>query len=124
MRRLALRCALSAKAGDGELKIIEEFQFEEPKTKRMADVLSALGVDSSVLVVTAESEDNVIKSARNIPAIKTTPASVLNVLDILSHKVLLMTEAAVRKAEQLWAGGLEKGGDDASLRGAAPSANN
>ena len=115
MRRLALRCVLSAKAGDGELKILDKFDFAEPKTKKMVEVLSALGVDSSALIVTPEPEVNVIKSARNLPAIKTMPVNVLNVLDILSYKMLLMTEAAVRQAEKLWGNGLTKGGDNASV---------
>ncbi|MFC2002377.1 50S ribosomal protein L4 [Chloroflexota bacterium] len=102
MRQLALRCVLSAKAGDGELKVLEQLNFEEPKTKEMLRVLTALAVDSSALIVTDELEKNVVKSARNLVGIKTLPASVLNVVDLLSHRMLLMTEAAVRKAEQLW----------------------
>jgi large subunit ribosomal protein L4 len=115
MRRLALRCVLSAKAGDGELKILEGFDFAEPKTKKMIEVLIALGIDSSALIVTPAPEKNVIKSARNLPEIKTMPANVLNIIDILSHKTLLMTEAAVRVAEKLWGNGLTQGGDDASV---------
>jgi len=102
MRQLALRCALSAKVRDEELKILQQLELEEPKTKRMAEILSALGVDTSALVVTPEPQENVIKSARNLKGIKTTPANLLNVLDILSHKMLLMSVAAVRKAEQQW----------------------
>ena len=115
MRRLALRCVLSAKAGDGELKILEGFNFTEPKTKKMIEALAALGIESSALIVTPEPEENVIKSARNIPGINTMPANMLNMLDILSHKMLLMTEAAVRVAEKLWGNGLKQGGDDASV---------
>jgi len=124
MRRLALRCVLSAKAGDGELKILEAWNFEEPKTKKMVEVLSALGVDSSALIVTPEPEANVIKSARNLSEIKTMPVNILNVLDILSYKMLLMTETAVRRAEQLWGNGITQGGDNASIRGAATSGDN
>lgn len=115
MRRLALRCVLSAKAGDGELKILDGFNFTEPKTKKMIEVLTALGIDSSALIVTPAPEENVIKSARNLPEIKTMPANVLNINDILSHKTLLMTEAAVRVAEKLWGNGLAQGGNDASV---------
>ena len=115
MRRLALRCVLSAKASDGELKVLEEWNFEEPKTKRMIEVLSALGVDSSALIVTPEPEENVIKSARNLSAIKTMPVNVINILDILSHKMLIMTEAAVRRAEKLWGNGLVQGVKNASI---------
>ena len=110
MRRLAIRCVLSAKAGDGELKVLEKFDFTEPKTKQMIAALAALKIDSSALIVTPEPEENLIKSARNIPAVKTTPAAVINILDVLSHKSLLMTEAAVRVAEKLWGNGT-KGGE-------------
>ena len=102
MRQLALRCVLSAKAGDGELMVLEQLKFDEPKTKQMAQILGALGVKSSALIVTDEPEHNVIKSARNLAEIKTMPANLLNVVDILSYKMLLMEVAAVRKAEQLW----------------------
>ena len=84
-------------------------------TKEMVQILTALGVDSSALVVTSEPEDNIVKSARNLPRIKTLPANLLNVVDILSHKMILMTEAAVRKAEQLWGQRLSREGNDASL---------
>ncbi|MDI6815163.1 MAG: 50S ribosomal protein L4 [Dehalococcoidales bacterium] len=113
MRQLALRCVLSAKASNGELMVLEQLELPEPRTKQMARILAAIGVDSSALIVTAEPEDNVVKSARNLQGIKTIPASLLNVVDILSYKMLLMTEAAVRKAEQLW--GLPKGGSNAPL---------
>ena len=102
MRQLALRCTLSVKAGDGELKVLKELNLEEPKTKKMVQILAALGVDSPALIVTSEPEDNIIKSASNLKGIKTMPANLLNVLDILSYKMLLMTVATVRKVEQLW----------------------
>jgi large subunit ribosomal protein L4 len=124
MRRLALRCVLSAKAGGGELKVLEGWNFEEPRTRKMMEVLAALGVESSALIVTPEPEENVIKSARNLPEIKTIPVNVLSVLDMLSYKMLLMTEAAVRRAEKLWGNGLTGGGDNASVRGAETPADN
>jgi len=96
MRQLALRCVLSTKVRDEELMILEKLELEEPKTKKMVQILAALRVDSSALVVTSEPEDNVVKSARNLKGIKTLPANLLNVLDILSHKMLLMTVTAVR----------------------------
>ena len=109
MRRLALRCVLSAKARDGELKVVEQLKLDQPKTKEMSLILAALEVDSSTLIATDEPEENVIKSARNLAGIKTTPASLLNVVDILSYKILLMTESAVVKAEQLWGERLPQG---------------
>ena len=124
MRRLALRCVLSAKAGEGELMILEQLKLDEPRTKEMARILAALGVDSSALIATSEPEEYVVTSARNLPGIKTIPASLLNVIDILSYKMLSMTEAAVRKVEQLWGKRLSQGGSSASLRGVTPSTNN
>ena len=124
MRQLALRCVLSAKAGDGELKVLEELTLPEPKTKEMVRILAALGVDSSALIATGEPEENVVKSARNLTGIKIIPASLINVVDILSYKMLLMTEAAVRKAEQLWGERLSREGNNAPLPSIAPSINN
>lgn len=109
MKRLALRCALSAKAKDKELMVLEKLELEKPKTREMEGVLAALGVDSSALIVIEKPAENVVKSARNLAGVKTLPASILNVVDILAYKRLLMTEAAVRRAEELW------GGSNASL---------
>ena len=102
MRRLALRCVLSAKLEDGELKILESLKLDEIKTKKMAVILDAMKVDTTTLVVTSAADVNVVKSARNLPGIKTLPANLLNVVDIISHRTLLMEVDAVRKAEQLW----------------------
>ena len=115
MRQLALRCVLSAKARDGEFMVLEQLKLDQPRTKEMVQILTSLGVDWSALIVTGEPEDSVIKSAGNLPRIKTLPASLLNVVDILSCKMLLMTEAAVRKAEQLWGERLSQGESHASL---------
>ena len=105
MRRLALKCVLSAKAADGELKVLEKWDFTEPKTKQMADALKALGIDTSALIVTPEPDENIIKSARNLQKVKTIPANIINVNEILSYRILLMTEDAVRVTEKLWGNG-------------------
>ncbi|UCG82264.1 MAG: 50S ribosomal protein L4 [Dehalococcoidia bacterium] len=102
MRRLALKCMLSAKLAEDELKVIDSFGLKQPDTKQMLYILSALGIDSSVLVVTDDPDVNVIKSARNLPKVKTLPATMLNVVDLLSHRKLLMSVEAVRKAEATW----------------------
>ena len=102
MRRLAIRCVLSAKAGEGQLRVIDSLEFGKPNTKEMLDILLALGIGTSVLIATVESDENVILSARNLEAVATTPARLLNVGDMLSYKVLLMTKDAVQVAEQLW----------------------
>ena len=105
MRRLALRCVLSAKLEDGELKILESLKLDEIKTKRVTAILDAMKVDKTTLVVTDTGDVNLVKSARNLPGVKTLPANLLNVVDIISHRTLLMEVDAVRKAEQLWGEG-------------------
>jgi large subunit ribosomal protein L4 len=115
MRRLALRCLLSSKVSEGGLKVLDKFAFEAPKTKEMLKVLDALKLESTALIVTALPEANVVKSARNIPGVKTLPANILNVVDLLSHETLVMTEDAVRKAEQLWGEGLSQEGSSAAI---------
>jgi large subunit ribosomal protein L4 len=82
--------------------VLDKLEMEKPKTREMEGVLAALGVNSSALIVLDKSAENVVKSARNLAGVKTLPASILNVVDILAYKRLLMTEAAVRRAEELW----------------------
>ena len=110
VRRLALRSVLSAKAGEGELKVIRGMGLDAPRTRTVATMLGALEMTRSALIVTAQSDRNLLLSARNLPGAKTLPADYLNVADLLSHHGLLMTEEAVRRAEALW------GGDRASRR--------
>lgn len=104
MRRLALKCVLTAKLAEGELIVIDSFGIEEPRTRQLSEVLKAVGIQSSALLVTADADVNVVKSARNIARTKTTPAGMLNVLDLLSYKMLLVTVEAVRKVETVWGG--------------------
>lgn len=108
MRALALRCVLSSKAAQGEMVVVQEFTFDQPKTKEMARILGALGINSSALIVTAEPDVNLYKSARNLERIKILPANLLNVVDLLSHKVLMVTVAGVRKVEEIWTPGERK----------------
>jgi len=102
MRRLALRCVLSAKASSGELKIVDKLELDKPKTKAILDILLALSVDTSAVIATVDVEDNIVKSARNLLDIKTVQAPLLNVADLLSYRALIMTVDAVRKIEELW----------------------
>jgi len=108
MRRLALRCILSSKVVEGEMIVVEGVTFEQPKTKEMARILGALGINSSALIVTAEPDINLYKSARNLERIKTLPANLLNVVDLLSHKILMITVAGVKGVEEIWAPGERK----------------
>lgn len=105
MRRQALRCVLSAKAAQGELVVVDRLDFPEPKTKEMRRLLEALGISRSALLVTAEPDTNVVKSARNLPGVGILPAAQLNVVDLLTYKTVVMTSDAVRKAEALWGAG-------------------
>jgi len=115
MRRLAIRCVLSAKAVDKELMVLDDLEFDEPRTREMAKVLSALAVEGSALIAISNPEASLIKSARNLPKVKTIPARLLNVVDITSHKNLLITEAAVRQVEQLWGKEIPQEASNASL---------
>ena len=101
MRSLALRCVLSAKVAQGEMVVVDELALNEPKTKEMARILAALGVGSSVLIVTAGADPNAYKSARNLERTKTLPANLINVGDLLSHRILMLTVAAVRRVEEM-----------------------
>ena len=103
MRGLALRCVLSSKADQGEMMVVQGLTFDQPKTKEMARILGALGISSSALIVTAEPDINLYKSARNLERIKILPANLLNVVDLLSHKILMITVSGVRKVEEIWA---------------------
>lgn len=102
MRRLALRSVLSSKVAEGELIVVDELALSEPKTKEMARILANLRIDSSALIVTAEPDPNVYRAARNLKRTKTLPANMLNVVDLLSHKMLMVTGAAVKKVEEMW----------------------
>jgi large subunit ribosomal protein L4 len=115
MRRLAIRTVLSSKVADNELIIVDGLKFSAPKTKEMVSILAALGVESTALIATNEKDDNLVKSARNVPGVATIPASLLNVANIMSHKNLLMTVDAVRRAEELWGETSPEGDSSAQL---------
>lgn len=102
MRKLALKCLLSAKVREGNIKLVQELDFKGPKTKDMINVLSSLGIDSSTLILTAQSTPNVVKSAANLPEVKVLPSALINVLDLLSHEMLVATVPAIRNIEQIW----------------------
>lgn len=102
MRRLALKCVLSSKVKEGDMKVVEAFELERPRTKEMIDILLALGIHSSVLIVTAGSEPNIVKSADNLTNVKVVPSALINVVDLLSYKTLLATVPALYNIEQIW----------------------
>jgi large subunit ribosomal protein L4 len=104
VRRLAIRSVLSAKAEDGELKVIRGLDLDAPRTRAIADLLGVLDMTRSALLVTAVSNRNLLLSARNIKGARVLAADYLNVADLLHHHGLIMTEDAVRRAEALWGG--------------------
>ena len=103
LRRLALLSALSAKAAAGEIIVIDDLNMGEIKTKTFAGFLKAVEAQGKSLVVTPESRVNVVKSAANIPGVRTTIASTLNVYDILNADKFIIDKAAVAKLEEVYA---------------------
>jgi large subunit ribosomal protein L4 len=103
MRRLAIRSALSGKVADGQLHVIDKLGgLSQPRTKEVVSILQNAGIERSALIVTGEPDRSVLISARNLPKTKVLPAPYLNVVDMLTHRDLLLTEDAVRRVEGLW----------------------
>jgi large subunit ribosomal protein L4 len=98
-RRQALKSALSAKVEAGELIVVEGLALSEPKTKIMVEILNKLRAEKA-LIVTAQADVNVSKSARNIPGVAIMASEGLNVYDILAHNNLVLTKDAVGKVEE------------------------
>ena len=103
VRRLALKSALSSKAQADEIVVIDEIKMDEIKTKVFKKFLDAVKADRKALVVTAEANELVVKSARNIEGVKTTFANLINVYDILNANKLVMDKAALAKIEEVFA---------------------
>ena len=102
VKRLALKSALSAKAAEGAILVVDELKLPEIKTKTMKGFLDAVGAGKSV-VITPEVEENVVKTARNIPGVVTTTAKVLSVYDIVNAKQLVIDKAALATIEEVFA---------------------
>ena len=103
LKRLALKSALSAKVAGNELIVVDEFKFAEPKTKEMVKVLANIKADKKALIVMAEKDENVVQSAHNIPGVRTALVSTMNVYEIVNHYTLVLTEAAAKKIEEVYA---------------------
>lgn len=99
MRRLALRSALSVKARDGELILLDKLELPSPNTRQVFSALSGLTGDSSALILLPEGDTNVEKSVGNLPHAKTLRAQYLNLVDIFGHDYLVMPIAAVKVIE-------------------------
>lgn len=103
VKRLALKSVLSAKAQEENVIVIDEIKLDAIKTKPMASFLKAVGADTKALVVTAENNEVVVKSAANIPGVLVTFANLINVYDILNAKKLVVDKAALAKIEEVFA---------------------
>ncbi|MGE5613417.1 MAG: 50S ribosomal protein L4 [Bacillota bacterium] len=103
LKRLALKSALSSKVADNNILVLDQLNFDNIKTKQMAGVLDALKVDKSALIVLEGKNENVEKSARNIPGVKTALVNTINVFDILKYDKFIITKDAVEKVEEVYA---------------------
>lgn len=99
MRRLALRSALSVKAADGQLRVVDDLKLDAPKTSEMENILGGLSILSSALILLPEANMPVQKSAANIPDVKTLRANYLNVRDLLKYDFVLVPLSAVKVIE-------------------------
>jgi large subunit ribosomal protein L4 len=104
IRRLAIRSAISSKVEADALRVVKELGLDTPKTSAVVRLLGAFDMQRSCLLVTAASDRNLLLSARNLQGARTLPADYLNVADILSHRGMIMTLDAVRRAEAVWGG--------------------
>ncbi|WP_168123568.1 50S ribosomal protein L4 [Paenibacillus sp. HB172176] len=103
VRRLAIRSALSSKVIAENIIVLDQLTFAAPKTKEFAGILNNLKADRKALIVTANYEDNVALSARNIPGVKFVAADGINVRDVLLHDKLIITKEAVEKVQEVLA---------------------
>ena len=103
VRRLALKSALSAKAAENEIVVIDGLQVEEIKTKAFKSFLEKVGVTGKALVVTENVDEKVVKSARNLPGVTTTTATILSPYMILTGGRMVLDKAALTKIEEVFA---------------------
>ena len=103
VKALALKSALSSKVAEQEIIVVDDIAMTEIKTKTIATMLKNFNVDSKALIVTNDKNDNVVKSAKNIPGVGTAFTGSLNVYEILNHDKLIITKDAVSKLEEVYA---------------------
>lgn len=103
VRRLALKSALSSKVKNDNIIVLNDLQFEAPKTKEMVNVLAGLSVNDKALIVTSDKNENVIRSANNLQTVKVITVNEVNVLDLMSYDKLIITKDAALKAGEVLA---------------------
>lgn len=102
-RRLAIKCALSSKVQNGELVVLDSLVIEQPKTKTVVKMMQDFNVDKKAVIITAELDENVEKSSRNIPGVKAINTLGLNVFDLLNNNTLFITKDAISRIEEVLA---------------------
>ena len=103
VKRLALKSVLSAKAASGELIVVDAIELPAIKTADFQKFLTAVKADGKAVVVTPEKNNTIVKSARNIPGVLTTPATILSVYDLLNAKYLVVDQRALATIEEVFA---------------------
>ena len=102
LRRLAMKSALSSKVKENEIIVLDSLKLDEPKTKEMAKILENVKAAKKALIVTDVKDENVVRSAANIPGVKTTIVGEMNVYDIVNHTSLILTKDAVTRIEEVY----------------------
>ena len=101
-KRIALKSALTSRVEEGKFIVLDELKFDEPKTKEFAKVMENVKADKA-LVVLNDNDANVVKSAANIPTVKTASTQTINVYDILKYDTVIVTQDAVKTIEEVYA---------------------
>ena len=102
VKRLAIKSVLSSKVIENEIIVLDSLAFEAPKTKEMIKVLENVKAAKKAIIVLDEKDENVIKSAANIPGVKTTLVSTMNTYEVLNATSFIVTQAAVKKIEEVY----------------------
>ena len=101
-KRIALKSALTSRVQDGKFIVLDELKFDAPKTKEFAEVMKNLEADKALVVIN-DNDTNVVKSAANIPTVKTASTNTINVYDILKYDTVIVTQDAVKTIEEVYA---------------------
>ena len=101
-KRIALKSALTSRVNEGKLIVVDELKFEAPKTKEMVKMLENVKAGKKALIVTAEKDENVVRSAANIPGVRTALVSTMNVYEIINHDNFIVTAEAIKKIEEVY----------------------
>lgn len=103
MKRLALKSAFSSKVLDNNLVVVDKIEMNEFKTKTIINMLKALGAEKKALIVLEQNDEKVVKSAQNIPGVKTAYVNTLNVYDVLNYDKFIVVKDAAQKIEEVYA---------------------